>query len=166
MFKLMDKARKNKKGFTLIEIIVVLVILAILIGAITPAMLRFIREARTRALTAEARLVLNAAQWVTAEFDQTLTPATDDVSDGGINGEIEDGLWFIETSPVHVKFNELLGEGEITDYHIFIGFDMDAGRVTGISYTKGPEGSRPAEVIIGIDPRDNGVVDPEPDPQP
>ncbi|MDF2556413.1 MAG: hypothetical protein K0R71_241 [Bacillales bacterium] len=58
----MKKVLKNKKGFTLVEIIVVLVILAILAGAAIPTMLGFIDDARERALIAEGRAVLVSAQ--------------------------------------------------------------------------------------------------------
>ncbi len=58
----MKKFRKNKKGFTLTEIIVVLVILAILAAATIPTMLNFVEEARGKAMIAEIRTVYLAAQ--------------------------------------------------------------------------------------------------------
>lgn len=58
----MKKILKNKKGFTLVEIIVVLVILAILAGAAIPTMLGFIDDAKNKTVIAEGRAVLVAAQ--------------------------------------------------------------------------------------------------------
>ncbi len=65
---------KNNKGFTLVEIIVVLVILAILAAATIPSMLGFVEQARAKSLTAEARAVYVAAQAVVTE---KLAMATD-----------------------------------------------------------------------------------------
>jgi len=57
----MNKIRKNKKGFTLIELIVVIVIIAILIAALTPAILGVIDRANRVSDEAEARTVMSAA---------------------------------------------------------------------------------------------------------
>lgn len=51
-------------GFTLVELIVVLVILAILAAFTIPAMLGFVEDARGKAAIAEAREVYVAAQAV------------------------------------------------------------------------------------------------------
>jgi len=59
--------KMNKKGFTLVEIIVVLVIIAILAAAAIPTMLGFVNDARDKALTAEARAVYVAAQYIATE---------------------------------------------------------------------------------------------------
>ncbi|MEG1049558.1 MAG: prepilin-type N-terminal cleavage/methylation domain-containing protein [Oscillospiraceae bacterium] len=59
--------KKNKKGFTLIEIIVVLVILAILAAATIPSMLGFVKEANNKAIIAEARTAYVAAQMIATE---------------------------------------------------------------------------------------------------
>lgn len=58
----MNKMRKNKKGFTLIEIIVVIVIIAILAAALTPSILGVIDRANVSADDADARTVMTAAQ--------------------------------------------------------------------------------------------------------
>jgi len=63
----MKKILKNKKGFTLIEIIVVLVIIAILAAATVPAMIGYVNEARGKAFASEARVGLIAAQAVVTE---------------------------------------------------------------------------------------------------
>ena len=66
--KKMKKILKNKKGFTLIEIIVVLVIIALLAAATVPAMIGFVNDARGKAYAAEARVVLVAAQATVTEM--------------------------------------------------------------------------------------------------
>ena len=61
------KKMRNKKGFTLVEIIVVLVILAILAAASIPTMLGFVNDARQKAHIADARALMMAAQMVVTE---------------------------------------------------------------------------------------------------
>ena len=54
--------KKNKKGFTLIEIIVVVVILAVLMAVAVPSVLKYIDEADNAKYMAQARTVLTTAQ--------------------------------------------------------------------------------------------------------
>lgn len=63
----MFKKLKNKKGFTLVELIVVLVILAILAALLVPALTGYIDKAREQSLTSEASMVLTAAQATVSE---------------------------------------------------------------------------------------------------
>ena len=58
---------KNKKGFTLVELIVVLVILAILAALLVPALTGYIDKANNEKVVAETRQVLVAAQTVVSE---------------------------------------------------------------------------------------------------
>ena len=63
----MVKCRSNKKGFTLVEVIVVLVILAILAAIMIPALTGYIDKANKKAAVAEGRNVLLALQTVASE---------------------------------------------------------------------------------------------------
>ena len=67
-------ALRNKKGMTLVEIIVVLVIIGILVAATVPNMMGFVNRANERANAAEARVGLVAAQAILSE-DTSLTEA-------------------------------------------------------------------------------------------
>ena len=62
-----ERLQKSKKGFTLVEIIVVLVIIAILAAIAIPAMTGWIDKANQKAILAEARTVLMAAQTLVSE---------------------------------------------------------------------------------------------------
>lgn len=61
------RALKEKKGFTLVELIVVLVILAILAALLVPALTGYIDKARKESIVAETRSVVMAAQTVVSE---------------------------------------------------------------------------------------------------
>lgn len=80
MFELVNKKRnglkKNKKGFTLVEVIVVLVILAILAAILVPTMIGWINKANKKTAVVEAGNVELAAQTVVSENYSTLTNVT------------------------------------------------------------------------------------------
>ncbi|MDO4458916.1 MAG: type II secretion system protein [Clostridia bacterium] len=61
MTKIQKLRKNNKKGFTLVELLVVLVIIAILAAAVVPSMLGFIDKAKDESVSAECRNVLLAA---------------------------------------------------------------------------------------------------------
>lgn len=63
----MFKKLKDKKGFTLVELIVVLVILAILAALLVPALTGYIAKAREQSLISEGAMVLTAAQATVSE---------------------------------------------------------------------------------------------------
>lgn len=56
------RAMKNKKGFTLVELIVVLVILAILAALLIPALTGYIDKANKEKVVSETRMVAMAVQ--------------------------------------------------------------------------------------------------------
>lgn len=81
------RKRLNNKGFTLVELIVVLVILAILAALLIPSLTGYIDRARQESVVAETRMVVLAAQTVLSEdygqkdtfTDGTIVyPVTDD----------------------------------------------------------------------------------------
>ena len=76
----MFKKLKDKKGFTLVELIVVLVILAILAALLIPALTGYIDKANKDKITAECRQVVVAAQTCVSEAygqGKITTDATD-----------------------------------------------------------------------------------------
>ncbi|XCP86779.1 prepilin-type N-terminal cleavage/methylation domain-containing protein [Roseburia hominis] len=64
--KLRDK-RKDKKGFTLVELIVVLIILAILAALLIPALTGYIDKAKNKQVVAETRQAVMATQTLADE---------------------------------------------------------------------------------------------------
>lgn len=63
----MFKKLKEKKGFTLVELIVVLVILAILAALLIPALTGYIDRAKRKSIVAETRQAVMAAQTIADE---------------------------------------------------------------------------------------------------
>lgn len=93
----MFKKLKDKKGFTLVELIVVLVVLAILAALLIPALTGYIDKANKEKTISEARMVLMAAQTATSDAYGTgkLTLTGDDAktvtiaADANLGTEIE-----------------------------------------------------------------------------
>lgn len=69
--------RKNKKGFTLVEVIVVIAIIAILAAVTIPTLIGFVNKAEEAEVLSDARAVLIAVQAEAMssreEFDDTVT---------------------------------------------------------------------------------------------
>lgn len=70
------RALKEKKGFTLVELIVVLVILAILAALLVPALTGYIDRANNQKVIATTRQVVMAAQTCTSEAYGTTSAGT------------------------------------------------------------------------------------------
>ena len=58
------KKKKNRKGFSLVELIVVLVIMAILAAALVPTLIGYIKQTRQSNAKNEAAAVVSAAQTI------------------------------------------------------------------------------------------------------
>ena len=72
----MKKLIKNKKGFTLIELIVVIAILAVLAAILVPSILGYVKEARIAANDANARSIYSELSAKVALGTEADTPAT------------------------------------------------------------------------------------------
>ena len=67
------RARKNQKGFTLVELMVVVVIIGVLVAIIIPVFNNVQRNAREKAHDANVRTLMGAAtMFVTSEWDGTV----------------------------------------------------------------------------------------------
>lgn len=74
---MLKKMKNNKKGFTLVELIVVLVILAILAALLIPALTGYIDKAKNKTIVAETRQVVMAAQTLVDEKYGTVDVGAD-----------------------------------------------------------------------------------------
>lgn len=73
------KKLNNKKGFTLIELIVVIVIIGILAAIVVPRLSGFTDTAKKQAVVADAKTIASAAAALYAETGTT--PVADDIKD-------------------------------------------------------------------------------------
>ena len=69
MFRLMEKARKNNKGFSLVELIVVVLIIAIIAVALAPQVVKYVGKAKTNVEANNAATIKSAVQAAVAEYE-------------------------------------------------------------------------------------------------
>lgn len=104
--------RLGKKGFTLIELIVVLAILAVLAGIMVPSMIGWVDRARDSQVLLEARTAYISLETLVAE-----AAVRKDVSQIDTDDIDEEVLWDmagIQDDQVILEFQ--VEEGEITDF--------------------------------------------------
>lgn len=70
---------KNKKGFTLVEIIVVLVILAILAAIAVPSVIGYVNEAKESRYIQEAHSIYTVVETEVAKYKATDDPSEKDI---------------------------------------------------------------------------------------
>ena len=78
----MKKLIKNKKGFTLIELIVVIAILAVLAAILIPSIMNYVGEARTARNNSNARALYSE---VSAALAMGTTVPASPVVEGGVS---------------------------------------------------------------------------------
>lgn len=75
----MENTKKNKKGFTLVELIVVLVIIAILAAVLVPTMSGYISRARKTAAQSDCKSIVTAYQAAVADNMDAITANNADI---------------------------------------------------------------------------------------
>ncbi len=128
----MFKKLKDKKGFTLVELIVVLVILAILAALLVPALTGYIDKAKEKSIEAKTRNIVMATQTLIDEKYGTVNLGTTldkDVVIGAATS-VASGKFTIAANDI-----KNLAEVNVTDANVTgvtINIDPDAGALAKI----------------------------------
>lgn len=123
----MENTKKNKKGFTLVELIVVLVIIAILAAVLVPTVSGYIGRARKTAAQSAAKSEVTAFQAAATDVlgaNSTLTGKESDIATAA------------KTYGATMTSDVLKGESATDKCVEGVTFSTD-GAVTGLWYTEG-----------------------------
>ncbi|MEG0410971.1 MAG: prepilin-type N-terminal cleavage/methylation domain-containing protein [Erysipelotrichaceae bacterium] len=107
--KKLQKFKKDVKGFTLVEIIVVLLIIAILAAIAIPTMIGYVDEARESEYVAQARTAYVAAQTVAIK-EEAKDPAFDPAGKDIINKAAIQKYLGTNTKVVEITVNTATNE--------------------------------------------------------
>lgn len=134
MLKFLNRSRNKKRGFTLIELIVVIAILAVLAAILVPSMLNVLEDSKQSVANANARAVYSAAQSAYVSITSTSTAPLADTYDSTV---AEDAATAFMT-----KVASNLGTSFAGDYTVTV----DGNGVTEVSYddANGETGTYPA----------------------
>lgn len=133
-----DSSRLNKKGFTLVELIVVLVILAILAALLIPALTGYIDKAKEKSIIAETRSVVIATQTLIDEqyAKKTLTTSLNEGVTIGTETKIDDSGNITLKADDIKNLSEVAGVSASTLTEVKVSTTTgNIGKITQLKYT-------------------------------
>lgn len=98
--------KRKVKGFTLIELIVVMGILAVLAGVLVPNMINSIRKAKVNTANANAKAIFNASQTVAQQYEFQRVGGLDGTISSDMTGSVDDTLESEFTTKLKKYFDE------------------------------------------------------------
>lgn len=129
---MLKKMKNNKKGFTLVELIVVLVILAILAALLIPALTGYIKKAKEKSVIAETRQAVMAAQTLVDEKYGTISLGASTTIEVTTKADAAD-----TATKIYVKTSEIETLAELTAGTVKSATVNGEGKVTALTYERG-----------------------------
>lgn len=98
--------KRKVKGFTLIELIVVMGILAVLAGVLVPNMINSIRKAKVNTANANAKAIFNASQTIAQNYEFKRETGIKGTICSDLSGSVDDTLESEFTTKLKKYFDE------------------------------------------------------------
>lgn len=143
------------KGFTLIELIVVIAIIGVLAAVLTPTLIGYVKKARKTAAMASAKTVFQYVQMSTEALNKMNIPGTEEpvsLSElsgiAGDKGDYIDVIEFTATVPELNKSGDTQLEGYLDVY-------FENGTLKAVAWSKDSGNG----AIIGVYPADASTAD-------
>ncbi len=131
---LVERLKKDKKGFTLVEMIVVIVIIGILLAILVPGMFKYIQKAKDKQILVNARTAYLDIQMAAQEAYGANGITGNDVQTAFQGKTYTAGANEVSVKAGAVKVTvDIPGNGEVTEVVI----DANTGKVTDMKYTLG-----------------------------
>jgi type IV pilus assembly protein PilA len=128
--------KKNNKGFSLVELIIVIAIMAILAGALAPALIKYINKSRRSADISNADTIRTAVQ--TTLSNEEVVDAG--VASGTISGTVSEFKGTKVNACFGAEFTSILGSTNVTQKYFNKGqqfyIEMNFGDNTVTVYDK------------------------------
>ncbi len=118
--------RKTNKGFTLVELVVVIAIIGVLAAILVPSMLTYVRKARLKTANGNAKTAYNALAEYASDAQIQGTPASKAVKNG--KGAVKD----LAKSGCEGVVREILFDNSSESGYAAWGFSADIGDNGGI----------------------------------
>lgn len=139
MKRIIVKKHKNRQAFTLAEIIVVLLILAVIAAMIVPALTGYIKRTRREKYITNARYALTASQAVMDELfglgPGAMSNGTN-VNGGGLGADVRWDTKYNNSSSINYKYGDkvlqLMDRNRDNEPHIFV-FGVGNSQVKSLS---------------------------------
>jgi type IV pilus assembly protein PilA len=124
---MMKKLWKSQKGFTLMEIIIVIVILGILAMIAIPRLIGFTSQAEIASDKEYAAVVARAAELYWAANDKPTDVSIDDIEDAGMIDAPGDALQYYDDATVTVDADGLATASLLEGSDVAVTYDSKEG---------------------------------------
>lgn len=139
MLKWLNNKKKDNKGFSLVELIIVVAIMAILVGLLAPQYLKYVEKSRKSADASNLDQMVQAVQVYAADSETTLAAGTYHINikkdktyvDDGIKAALEESV--PGYGSIKLKSNKWEGMTDADGLGATITVDAEGG--TTVSYT-------------------------------
>ena len=122
------KTRKNVKGFTLVELIVVIAIIGVLAAILVPSMLGYVKKSKISAANSNAKSMFNACATALTEVD----------SEGGTFPDFDKAITYAGTTDFDKKIQKYFdGIKAYTGGTKWAAYELSDGAVKGVAMYDG-----------------------------